>query len=67
MCSIKYTYRSLISCLNGKYEEALRVLAKAVTAGKFNQRFIEQQKNGYTKLKPGKDTDTYITKLKRYY
>ena len=71
--SIKNKDRELIenyaflSSLNGKYEEALPVLAKSVKEGKFDQKYIEQVRNGYAKLNPGKDVDAYITALKRVF
>jgi len=58
---------AFLSSLNGKYEEALPVLEKAVKEGKFDQRYIEQVKNGYTKLNPGKDVDSYIAELKKIF
>lgn len=56
-------YAFLSSSLEGKYEEALPILAKAIKEGKNDQRYIEQVRKGYAKLNPGKDVDTYIASL----
>ncbi|WP_316817630.1 redoxin domain-containing protein [Pedobacter nyackensis] len=58
---------AFLSSLQGKYEEALPVLAKAVENGKFEQRYIEQVRKGYAKLNPDKDIDTYIAGLKSIF
>jgi peroxiredoxin len=54
-----------LSSLNGKYEEALPILAKVVKEGKLEARYIEQVRMGYAKLNPGKDVDAYIAELKK--
>ncbi len=56
---------AFLSSLNGKYEEALPVLAKAVKEGKNEKRYIEQVRIGYAKLNPGKDVDAYIALLQK--
>ncbi|MGN6421448.1 MAG: TlpA family protein disulfide reductase [Pseudobacter sp.] len=56
-------YAFLSSSLEGKYEYALPVLANAVQAGKFEQRYIDEVRKAYTKLNPGKDVDAYIAEL----
>lgn len=56
---------AFLSSLNGKYEEALPVLANAVKEGKNEKRYIEQVRKGYAKLNPGKDVDAYIALLQK--
>ncbi|MCK9303922.1 MAG: TlpA disulfide reductase family protein [Bacteroidales bacterium] len=58
-------YAFLSSSLDGNYEEALPVLAKAVKGGKNEKRYIDQVREGYQKLNPGKDADTYIASLQK--
>lgn len=58
---------AFLSSLKGKYEQALPVLAKAVAAGKFEERYVDEVKKGYTKLNPGKDVEAYITGLKSVF
>ncbi|SDH36169.1 Peroxiredoxin [Pedobacter terrae] len=58
---------AFLSSLNGKYEEALPILAKSVREGKFDQRYIEQVRKGYSALYPGKDIEAYITALKNVF
>ncbi|WP_343693920.1 TlpA disulfide reductase family protein [Chitinophaga sp.] len=58
---------ALLSSLNGDYEQTLPILAKAVEEGKFEQRYIDQVKKGYTKLNPGKDADAYVQELKNTF
>lgn len=60
---LNLNYAFLSSNLEGKYENALPVLAKAVQAGKFEQRYIDEVRKAYTKLNPGKDVDAYIAEL----
>ncbi|SMC55056.1 TlpA disulfide reductase family protein [Pedobacter africanus] len=55
---------AFLSSLNGDYAQALPILAKAVAAGKLEQKYIDQVKKGYTKLNPDKDADAYIQGLK---
>lgn len=56
---------AFLSSLNGKYEEALPILAKAVKEGKLEQRYVDQVRKGYAQLNPGKDVDAYIEGLQR--
>lgn len=56
---------AFLSSLNGNYDEALPVLAKAVKEGKNERRYIEQVRIGYEKLNPGKDVDAYIALLQK--
>lgn len=56
---------AFLSSLNGKYEEALPILAKAVKEGKLEQRYVYQVRKGYAQLHPGKDVDAYIEGLQR--
>ncbi|MFA4869566.1 MAG: redoxin domain-containing protein [Pedobacter sp.] len=56
-----------LSALNGKYEEALPILSKAVKEGKFEERYLEQVRKGYSKLNPGKDAEAYIASLKQVF
>ncbi|SDK65504.1 Peroxiredoxin [Pedobacter sp. ok626] len=58
---------AFLSSLNGKYEEALPVLANAVKEGKHEHKYIEQVRKGYAKLNPGKDVDTYIVSLQNAF
>jgi peroxiredoxin/Flp pilus assembly protein TadD len=58
---------AFLSSLNGKYEEALPVLASAVKEGKNEQKYIEQVRIGYTKLNPGKDVEAYIASLRHAF
>lgn len=58
---------AFLSSLNGRYEEALPILATAVKQGKFEQRYIEQVRKGYATLNPGKDVEAYITELKKKF
>ena len=58
---------AFLSSLNGKYKEALPVLAKAVKEGKFDQRYIEQVRKGYKALNPDKNEDAYIAELKAVF
>ena len=58
---------AFLSSRNGKYEEALPILANSVKAGKFDQKYIEQVRKGYATLNPGKDVDAYITALKSVF
>lgn len=58
---------AFLSSLNGKYEEALPILANSVKEGKFDQKYIEQVRKGYATLNPGKDVDAYITALKSVF
>lgn len=57
-------YAFLSSSLDGKYEEALPVLVKAVKGGQFEKRYVDEVRKGYAKLNPGKDVDAYIDQLK---
>lgn len=54
-----------LSSLNGKYENSLPVLAKAVKDGKFEKRYIDQVRKAYASLNPGKDVDAYIAGLQK--
>lgn len=54
-----------LSSLNGKYEEALPILAKAVKEGKNEKRYIDQLRKGYEKINPGKDVDAYVNSLQK--
>ncbi|WP_346319352.1 TlpA disulfide reductase family protein [Chitinophaga sp. YIM B06452] len=56
---------AFLSSLNGKYEEALPVLAKAVKEGKFEKRYVDQVRKAYAHLHPGKDVDAYIADLQK--
>ena len=56
-----------LSSLNGKYEEALPILANVVREGKFEPRYIEELKKGYEKLNPGKDVHAYVDALKGHF
>jgi peroxiredoxin len=58
---------AFLSSLNGKYEEALPVLASAVKEGKNEQKYIEQVRIGYTKLNPGKNVEAYIAGLQHAF
>ncbi|SFW89475.1 TlpA family protein disulfide reductase [Chitinophaga sancti] len=58
---------AFLSSLNGDYVQTLPILAKAVEEGKFEQRYIDQVKKGYTKLNPGKDADAYVHGLKNTF
>jgi len=58
-------YAFLSSSLDGNYEEALPVLAKAVKEGENEKRYIDQVRAGYKKLNPGKDVDAYIASLQQ--
>ena len=58
---------AFLSSLNGKYENALPVLAKAVQEGKFEQKYIDQVRKGYIALHPEKDVDAYVTELKKAF
>ncbi|MGQ7854115.1 redoxin domain-containing protein [Pedobacter sp. WC2501] len=58
---------AFLSSLNGKYQEALPILAKAVKEGKFDQKYVEQVRKGYATLNPGKDVDAYIAELKSVF
>lgn len=58
---------AFLSSLNGKYEEALPVLANAVKEGKFEQKYIDQVKKCYKALNPDKDVDAYIADLKSVF
>ncbi|WP_341837112.1 TlpA disulfide reductase family protein [Chitinophaga pollutisoli] len=56
---------AFLSSLNGEYEEALPVLARAVKEGKFERRYVDQVRKAYTHLHPGKDVDAYIAELQK--
>lgn len=56
---------AFLSSLNGKYENALPILAKAVKEGKFEKRYVDQVRKGYAYLNPGKDVDAYIAGLQK--
>lgn len=56
---------AFLSSLNGKYEDALPVLANAVKGGKMDARYIEQVRKGYQALYPDKDVEAYIAALKK--
>jgi thiol-disulfide isomerase/thioredoxin len=56
-----------LSSLNGKYAEALPILSKSVQGGKFDQKYVEQVRKGYSNLNPGKDVDAYIAGLKSVF
>lgn len=56
---------AFLSSLNGQYEEALPILAKAVKEGKLEQRYVDQVRKGYAELNPGKDVDAYIEGLQK--
>lgn len=56
---------AFLSSLNGKYEEALPILAKAVKEGKLEQRYVDQVRKGYAQLNPGKDVDAFIEGLQK--
>lgn len=56
-----------LSALNGKYEEALPILSKAVKEGKFEGKYLEQVRKGYSKLNPDKDAEAYIAGLKQVF
>lgn len=58
---------AFLSSLNGDYVQALPILAKAVEGGKFEQKYIDQVKKGYTKLNPDKDADAYVEGLKNTF
>ena len=58
---------AFLSSLNGKYEDALPVLANAVKQGKFEQSYIDQVRKGYIALNPDKDADAYIAELKKVF
>jgi len=58
---------AFLSSLNGKYKEALPVLAEAVKKGKFDQSYIEQLRKGYATINPGKDVDAYIASLQKVF
>lgn len=58
---------AFLSALNGNYEEALPVLAKAVKEGKHEKKYIDLVRAGYEKLNPGKDVDAYIATLKEAF
>ncbi|EDM36506.1 hypothetical protein PBAL39_24600 [Pedobacter sp. BAL39] len=58
---------AFLSSLNGKYEEALPILANAVKEGKFEQKYIDQVKIGYEKMNPGKDVDAYVAELQSVF
>lgn len=56
---------AFLSSLNGKYGEALPVLANAVKGGKFEKRYVDQVRKAYAHLHPGKDVDAYIADLQK--
>ncbi|SKA30465.1 AhpC/TSA family protein [Chitinophaga eiseniae] len=58
---------AFLSSLNGDYVQSLPILAKAVAAGKFEQKYIDQVKKGYTRLNPGKDAEVYVQGLKNTF
>lgn len=58
---------AFLSSLNGNYGESLPILSKSVKEGKLDQAYIEQVRNGFQKLNPGKDVDAYIESLKNEF
>lgn len=56
---------AFLSSLNGKYDEALPILAKAVKEGKLEKKYVDQVRKGYAQLNPGKDVDAYIEGLQQ--
>jgi thiol-disulfide isomerase/thioredoxin len=58
---------AFLSGLHGKYEESLPVLAKAVKEGKYEKRYLDQVRKGYSTLNPGKDVDVYIANLQKEF